>query len=59
MTTEKHLRLLSMAATATGAPSEIYITEALALIAAGKLERRVVFTTGGNRKVRLFLTEAA
>jgi hypothetical protein len=32
--------------------------EALVLLAAGKLEQRIVFTTGGNRCVRLFLKAA-
>ena len=53
-------KLLTLAATQTGAPMGLYINEANALIAAGKLERRIVFSkAGGNPKVRLFIGEAA
>jgi hypothetical protein len=57
--TEKHLKLISLAGTKVGAPSEIYLDAARDLISSGKLVRREVFTTGGNRKFRLFLAEAA
>jgi hypothetical protein len=57
--TPKHEKLLAMASTKTGASPEIYQSEANDLLKAGKLVKREVFTTGGNRKLRLFLAESA
>lgn len=49
-------KLLSLAATKTGAPSGLYLKEANELIASGKLERRIAFSkAGGNMSFRLFL----
>ena len=51
----KHLKLIASANGLTkGAPLGLYTQEANELIAAGILETREVFTTGGNRGLRLF-----
>ena len=57
--TEKHTKILAMAATATGASPEIYYNEIKDLVAAGKIEMRETFSNaGGNRKLRYFLKAA-
>jgi hypothetical protein len=51
-------KLLRLAAGERGVSTSLYMAEARVLLAAGKLERREVFTTGGNRCIRLFLKAA-
>ena len=55
--TQKHTKLLAMAATTRGAPTGLYMNEAAELIAAGMLEAREVFSAVGARKLQFFLVE--
>lgn len=57
-TEQKKAKILAAAATHGWTP-EVYGTEIAELKAAGMIEAREVFTTGGNRKHRYFLKAAA
>lgn len=58
--TPKHQKVLAMASSPTGAPIEVYTTQCNELVRAGLVVRKEVFSkAGGNRKIRLFLAEAA
>lgn len=56
---EKTAKLLRCAAGPKGVSASLYMREAADLLRAGRLVRKEVFTTGGNRDTRLFLAEAA
>lgn len=55
---EKIAKLLRCAAGPRGVSTGLYMREAAELLRVGRLVRREVFTTGGNRDTRLFLAEA-
>ena len=57
--TPKHHKLLACAAGPRGVSTSLYMKEAEELRTAGLLEIKEVFTTGGNRCLRLFLKAGA